>query len=59
MSAFKRATVIGGAPRQSVLAPLRAAQILAAKPVLPAGKPQRHEIEGGRLTIARDPLDYF
>ncbi|KAA6411949.1 MAG: secretion pathway Sls2 Rcy1 [Lasallia pustulata] len=36
MSAFKRAPVTGGPPRQDILAPLRAAQIVSSKPVLPA-----------------------
>ncbi|KAK4696610.1 recyclin-1, partial [Lecanoromycetidae sp. Uapishka_2] len=36
MSAFKRVQVTGGAPRRSVLAPLRDTQIINSKPVLPA-----------------------
>lgn len=37
MSAFKRAPVSGGPPRQNILAPLRMAQIVSSKPLLPAG----------------------
>ncbi|KAI9840806.1 MAG: F-box protein: endocytic membrane traffic, recycling ReCYcling 1 [Sclerophora amabilis] len=36
MSNFKRAPVKGGRPRQDVLAPLRATQMVTQKPVLPA-----------------------
>lgn len=36
MSAFKRANVKGGISRQSILAPLREAQIVSSKPVFPA-----------------------
>ncbi|KAL9609125.1 MAG: hypothetical protein Q9167_006086 [Letrouitia subvulpina] len=36
MSSFKRATVLGGRSQQDILAPLRNAQILSSKPVLPA-----------------------
>lgn len=38
MSTFKRASVIGGQPRQNVLAPLREAQIVNSRPILPAGE---------------------
>ena len=38
MSTFKRASVIGGQPRQNVLAPLRVAQIVNSRPTLPAGE---------------------
>lgn len=38
MSDFKRAPVTGGTPRSDVLAPLRMAEIVSSKPVLPAGK---------------------
>ncbi len=37
MSGFKSAPVSGGPPRQNVLAPLRAAQIVSSTPLLPAG----------------------
>lgn len=57
MSAFKRAPVTGGPPRQDVLAPLRAAQIVSSKPVLPAGTVRRTMSHNPVLTIARDPLD--
>ncbi|KAL9603339.1 MAG: hypothetical protein Q9219_001201 [cf. Caloplaca sp. 3 TL-2023] len=36
MSNFKRATVTGGSSKQNVLAPLRMAQIVGSKPLLPA-----------------------
>lgn len=37
MSGFKSAPVSGGPPRHNVLAPLRVAQIVSSKPLLPAG----------------------
>lgn len=38
MSSFKRAPASGGQLRQDILAPLKAAQIVSSKPLLPAGK---------------------
>lgn len=38
MSTFKRASTIGGQPKQNVLAPLRAAQIVNSRTILPAGE---------------------
>lgn len=38
MSSFKRAPAPGGQLRQDILAPLKAAQIVSSKPLLPAGK---------------------
>ena len=37
MASFKKAPVAGGQPRIDVIAPLKVTQILASKPVLPAG----------------------
>lgn len=57
MSAFRRTTVPGGLPRQSVLAPLRETQIISSKPVLPAGK-LGFPIRLSSLIIRRDPLHH-
>ena len=38
MSNFKRAPVMGGTPRSDILAPIRMAEIVSSKPVLPAGR---------------------
>lgn len=62
MSTFKRASIIGGQPKQNVLAPLRAAQIVNSKPILPAGEhasPSLFQILLTLLEILSTVLDYL
>lgn len=53
MSAFKRAPVPGGQLRLDILAPLKAAQIVSSKPLLPAGKlhPKKRFSPDSRLLL--------
>ncbi len=57
MSAFKRASVAGGQLRQDILAPLKEAQILSSKPLLPAGNSPSNRRIPSYLTGARDLVE--
>ena len=58
MAAFKKANVMGGMSRQSILAPLRVTQIVSSKPVLPAGTVTPCQVLDYSLTIARDSVHH-
>ena len=58
MAAFKKANVMGGTSRQSILAPLRVTQIVSSKPVLPAGTITPCRALDCSLTVARDSVNH-